>query len=126
MEKRFEVLAGLRILVVEDEVMIAMMLEDMLHEFGCSVVGYAASIEKALASIASNALDGVLLDMNIRGANTLRVAEELLRRSVPFLLVTGYGDREVDPPEIKTAPRLVKPFNQQELARRMTEVFVAS
>ena len=123
MEQRFETLTGLRILVVEDETMIAMMLEVMLEDFGCRVVGLAPSLEKALAAIRQPALDGVLLDMNMHGKSTDAVAKELLGRAVPFLLVTGYDDRETDPTAISTAPRLKKPFSQEELAQRMVEVF---
>lgn len=123
MENRAKALAGLHILVVEDEVMVAMMLEDMVQEFGCSV-DLASNIEDALATIRRHAPDGVLLDMNIHGQKTTAVAEELVRQSVPFLLVTGYGAGDGDPPVIKTAPRLPKPFKEDDLGRKMAEVFV--
>ena len=123
MEQRSKNLAGLHILVVEDETMIAMMLEDMLVDLGCSVA-LASSIEQALASIRSEALSGVLLDMNMHGQKTVGVAKELVSRSIPFLLVTGYGASTDDPPVIQAAPRLQKPFTENNLARRMTEVFV--
>ena len=122
MDQRSKNLAGLHILVVEDETMIAMMLEDMLVDLGCGVA-LASSIEKALASIRTEALNGVLLDMNIHGRQTVAVAEELVSRSIPFLLVTGYGAGANDPPVIKAAPRLLKPFTENDLARRMAEVF---
>ena len=116
-------LAGLFILIVEDEVMVAMMLEDMVKDLGCSVA-LAGSIEEALSLIRETTPDGVLLDMNVHGRKTVAVAEELARRSVPFLLVTGYGVVDGDPPVVKAAPRLQKPFNEDALGRRMTEVFV--
>ncbi|MEO9190720.1 MAG: response regulator [Acetobacteraceae bacterium] len=121
MDKR---LTGLRILVVEDESIIAMLLEDMLEGFGCAVVGPIAGIEAAIAEVRQDRLDGVLLDMNVHGESTVPVAEELAGRAIPFLLVTGYGDRDNDPPVIRAAPRLKKPFKEAELARRMVEVFV--
>jgi CheY-like chemotaxis protein len=117
---------GLRILVVEDEVMIAIMLESMLEDFGCEVVGLASSIEEALTTIRQEVMDGVLLDMNLQGRNTNGVADELHTRAVPFLLVTGYEGMDSDPPLIRAAPRLQKPFSREELGRRMTEAFVAS
>lgn len=117
-------LAGLHILVVEDEVAIAMMLEILLEDAGC-IVHLAPSVEKAMASILTRAPDGVLLDMNLRGRTTIAVAEELVSRSVPFLLVTGYGAGDDDPPMIKAAPRVQKPFDVDDLTRRMQEVFVA-
>ena len=101
-----------------------MMLEIMLEDSGC-IVALAPSVEKALASILTHAPDGVLLDMNLHGKTTIPVAEELARRSVPFLLVTGYGAGDDDPPMIKAAPRVQKPFDVDDLTRRMAEVFVA-
>jgi DNA-binding NtrC family response regulator len=112
----------LRILVVEDEAMVAMMLEDMLADFGCRAE-LASNIESALAAIRDRPLDGALLDMNVHGQQTTAVAEELAGRSVPFLLVTGYGSRNSDPPAVSAAPRLQKPFSQDDLGRRMAEVF---
>ncbi len=106
--------------------MVAMMLEDMLEDLACRVVGVAPSIGKALAVIRGHDLDGVLLDMNIHGEKTVAIAEELARRAVPFLLVTGYGDGEDDPPIIRAAPRLEKPFTADELAQRMETVFAAA
>ncbi len=125
MQNDTEVLSGLHILVVEDEVMVAMMLEDMLADFGCHVA-LASNITRALAAIRDRPLDGVLLDMNIHGQQTTAVAEELVGRSVPFLLVTGYGPGNSDPPAVNAAPRLRKPFTQDDLGRRMIEVFGAS
>ena len=117
-----QALAGLQFLIVEDEIIVAMMLEDMLHDFGCGVV-LAPSIHEALVLVAQVHLDGVLLDMNIHGQSTIAIAEELARRSVPFLLVTGYSSGDNDPPVIKAAPRLQKPFDMGNLARRMADVF---
>ena len=122
MKNRADTLAGLFILIVEDEVMVAMMLEDMLQDLGCSIA-LAGSIEEALLVIRKTTPDGVLLDMNIHGRKTLVIAEELASRSVPFLLVTGYGAADGDPPMIKSAPRLQKPFSEDSLGRRMAELF---
>lgn len=126
MENDPDSLAGLRILIVEDEAMIAVLLEDMLQDFGCRVAGIAPSVEKAMPLVRELALDGALLDMNMHGRSTLAVAKELAARSVPFLLVTGYGAGDNDPPVMRNAPRLTKPFTQAALARRMAEVFAAT
>ena len=125
MKTATEALAGLSILIVEDEVMVAMMLEDMLLDLGCKVAS-AGSIEEALSAIRREAPDGVLLDMNMHGSGTVPVAEELAGRAVPFLLVTGYGATEGDPPVIKGAPRVQKPFSEEQLGLRMAETFVAA
>ena len=76
MENHAKTLHGLHILVVEDDAIVAMMLEDMLLDFGCRV-DLAPSIKSALAAIRDHPLDGVLLDMNIHGQQTTAVAEEL-------------------------------------------------
>ena len=125
MEDHSKHLAGLSILVVEDEAMVAMMLEDTLQDFGCNVI-LAGSIDDALSFVRKHALDGVLLDMNIHGRKTVAIAEELTIRSVPFVLVTGYSAGEGDPPVIKAAPRLQKPFDGASLGQLMAQTFVGS
>ena len=66
---------------------------------------------------------GVLLDMNLHGMSSILVAQELVRRSVLFVLVTGYGARDSDPPLVQSAPRLQKPFTYDELMRVVRETF---
>ena len=117
-------LARFEILVLEDEVIVLMMLEDLLEEFGC-VVRTALSIENALTVLRTSAPDGALLDLNIQGRAPVEVVDALVSRSVPFLLVTGYGAGESDPPAIKAAPRLQKPFTGEALRRKMVEVFLS-
>lgn len=119
-----EPLAGLSVLIVEDELTIAMLLEDTLDCWGCHDVTLAPSVERALSSLAQRMFSGVLLDMNLHGRSSVAVAEELIRRSVPFLLVTGYGAQDSDPPAIKAAPRLQKPFTGRDLVRSVREVFL--
>lgn len=84
-------LAGLRILVVEDEMLIAIMIEDILADHGCDAVSTAATVEKALALIATTHFDLVTLDMNLGGRNTAAVADALIARRVPFIFSTGYS-----------------------------------
>ncbi len=84
-------LAGKRILVVEDEAMVAMLIEDMLTDLGCQVVGPAMRLEHALQLAETGALDAAILDINLGGVRSDPVAEILERRRVPTLFVTGYG-----------------------------------
>ena len=121
-----EALAGLRILIVEDELLVAMLEEEMLQDLGCEIVGPASTLEEAIRSLRGNRLDGVLLDVNLNGKLSSPVADELLGLGVPFLLVTGYGGSDGDPPALRAASRVKKPFDFNELAKRMTEVFIAS
>lgn len=86
-------LLGLRLLVVEDEALIAMLVEDMLTDFGCVVVGVAGTVADGLAIVRSRdvALDGAVLDVNVGGEKVFPVADALAARGVPFLFATGYG-----------------------------------
>ena len=118
-----DALADLRILVVEDELLVAMLVEEMLQELGCKVVQTTSTVGESIAAVRQHHLDGALLDGNLSGENSSPVADELVGRAVPFLLVTGYGGRDGDSPALKMAPRLKKPFDIDELADRMVEVF---
>jgi DNA-binding response OmpR family regulator len=117
-------LAGLRILIVEDEFLVAMLVEEMLQDLRCEIVGPVSTLEQAVATVRQNRLDGALLDANLNGKNSSPVADELFVHEVPFILVTGYGGHRGDPPLLKCAQRVRKPINFDELADRMTEVFV--
>jgi CheY-like chemotaxis protein len=118
-------LEGLQILVVEDEVLVAMDIEDMLLDLKCEPVGPASTIKTALEIVRSAVkLDGVLLDMNLHGQTVLPVVEELISRGVPFVLVTGYARRDEDPSAMRDAPRLNKPFAVKTLSKAMTSTFL--
>jgi CheY-like chemotaxis protein len=80
-----------RILVVEDEAVIAMLVEDMVLEFGSEMVGPAAKMEEALRLASHAALDGAILDVNVGGAVVFPVADVLRSRGVPIIFATGYG-----------------------------------
>lgn len=116
-------LQGVRILVVEDEMMVAMLMEDLLGDFGCTIVGPAGNIAAALALIGAEPIDGAMLDLNLAGHEVYPVADELARLGIPFVFVTGYGDRELRGGH-NHRPRLPKPFRRLELERIMTETFV--
>jgi CheY-like chemotaxis protein len=111
-----EALKGRRVLVVEDEMMIAMLVEDMLADLGCSVVGPAHGLAAAM-DLANGAgeLDVALLDVNLAGQAVFPVADALRARGVPIIFCTGYGDaglREAD----RGAPVLQKPYRARDLA----------
>jgi CheY-like chemotaxis protein len=119
-DERFK---GRRVLVVEDEMMIALLVEDMLQELGCAVVGPANGLDMALELAASeDALDAALLDVNVGGKPVFPVADALRAKGVPAIFSTGYGEavlREAD----RGAPVLQKPFRAGDLARALTEAF---
>lgn len=119
-------LQGLRILVAEDEALILMEIEDMLHEIGCEVVGPVATVDAALAAIRGNELDGALLDMSLHGERITPAAEELLARRVRFILCTGHGREASDEQAIRGAPRLTKPFTSGNLRAAMQDAFAVT
>jgi DNA-binding NtrC family response regulator len=110
-------LKGKRILVVEDEALIAVMIEDMLADMGSEIVGPAATIEEALRLASSEALDGAVLDVNVRGERIDPVAELLMARGVPMLFATGYG--EVKLASGAAATVIDKPYTQDKLSRAL-------
>lgn len=115
---------GKRILVVEDEVIVAMLIEDILMDGGATVVGPAARVGKALDLLGQEAVDAALLDVNLAGENTAPVAEELRRRGIPFAFATGYGAAGV-PEGFAGTPILPKPFQEHDLNRVLTQVLGA-
>ena len=90
-------LAGLRVMVVEDEMLIAMLIEDTLLDQGCVVLGPFTTLPDAMAAVQDASIDLALLDVNLRGEKVYPVAETLSARGVPFLLLSGYGTDAVPP-----------------------------
>ena len=107
-------LNGLRILVVEDDMMIAMFIEDVLQDMGCVVVGPVGRLDLALQLAADEDLDAGILDVTIRGGAVFPVAELLRAHGIPFALASGYGDWAL-PPFLQGQSRLMKPFTVDEL-----------
>jgi CheY-like chemotaxis protein len=111
-------LAGRRVFVIEDESMVMMLLQDMLEDIGCVVVGSASRIAEATEKARSLAFDVAILDVNLNGVRTFPVAAALAERGLGFVFATGYGTANL-PPEFAGTPVLQKPFEQQELERAL-------
>jgi CheY-like chemotaxis protein len=111
-------LAGRRILVVEDSPLIAAVLEDMLKDFGCTVVGPTGNMAFAVDLAGAEALDGAIIDLNIRGGKVYPVAEVLRDRGVPFLLASGYADWTLRE-DFKDRPRLTKPYSAETVQQKL-------
>lgn len=107
-------LVGKRILVVEDEPILAMCVEDMLSDLGCIVVGPALSAKHAKRLASGMKFDAALLDINMGDGATFEIAQMLIASSVPFCFATGYGPAGV-PEELQGRPVLPKPFTGQSL-----------
>jgi len=97
------------VLIVEDDVLIALDFEDTIAGFGVRLVRTAGSVARAMALIADRAPDFAVLDVGIAGGNSFAVAERLLAMQIPFVFITGYGRDMRLPPQLKGAPMLPKP-----------------
>jgi CheY-like chemotaxis protein len=115
-------LKGYRVLVVEDEFLLALELERLLQRQGCVVLGPVWSVDRALALLGDQSPDGAVLDVNLRGRRVAPVAAALRERGVPFVLVTGYGEDQLGEPELQGRPRLNKPLDWQHLLCTLARV----
>jgi CheY-like chemotaxis protein len=120
-------LAGRRVLVVEDEALVAMLLEDMLTDLGCQVLGPVMRVAEALAFVAENGaeIDLAILDVNLAGERSFPVAEALRARGAPFILSTGYDDVGIDE-RWRGGPILRKPFLTNQLESVVREALGAA
>ena len=105
-------LEGRKVLVVEDESLVAMLLETILEDMGCIPVGPVSTVDEGVAKAENEPdLDLALLDVNVAGRQVFPVAEALARRGVPMVFSTGYGEAGL-PPEWRGVPAIQKPFNE--------------
>lgn len=111
-----KVLAGRRLLVVDDEMLIAMMIEDMLADMGCEAVSWAATVAQAVALNDAQDFDAALLDMNLNGVYSYPVARALDARGVPFAFSSGNSLRDVDE-MYQEREFLRKPFQIEDLGK---------
>jgi DNA-binding response OmpR family regulator len=114
-------LEGIRVLVVEDEFLVATLIEDMLVAAGCVVAGPIPRLSEALDAVGSGTFDAAVLDVNLGGDRVYPVADVLSRRNVPFVFVTGYSTG-VLPCEYAERPRLCKPFKMADLLGKLSSV----
>lgn len=116
-----DALEGRRVLVVDDEAMIAMLARDMLADLGCVVIGPADDLGAAMALVdGAGPIDVALLDVNLAGKPVFALADALRAKGVPMVFATGYGDsglRAVD----AAAPVLQKPYQAADLARALIQ-----
>ena len=107
---------GLRVIVIEDETLVALLLESMLEELGHNVVGIAANVSSALELVRLNGIDLAILDVNVGGQDSYPVADALAARNVPFVFATGY-DADRLHAQYRGGSVLHKPFMQRDLER---------
>lgn len=112
---------GTRVLIVEDEAIIAMTAEDMIEELGCVVAGVAADLSDALQRAEAGGFDVALLDINLDGASSTPVAALLAERATPFIFTTGYG-ASGPVGDFADVPVVVKPYSAEHLGRAIGTV----
>jgi len=118
-------LAGLHVLLVEDEALVAMMLEDMLGDLGCTVVGPAARLEDAQRLLDKEEIDAAVLDINLAGEKVFPVADRLDSNHVPFVFASGYGEAGLDQRH-KTHKVLQKPYSLAALRQALAQEVMRS
>lgn len=112
-------------MVVEDEAIVAMMMEEYLSMLGCEIVAVAARLEPAKEKARTVMIDVAMLDINLAGQNSYPVADILRSRGIPFIFATGYGSANL-PQELKNSIVLAKPFSMDQLADALASVSKAS
>ena len=121
-------LRGARVLVVEDEALVSMLIEDLLGDAGATVVGPAATVSEALRLVGmttGDGIDAVVLDLNLNGEASLPVADRLMALGIPFVFATG-GDTDLMGPRHRAVPILQKPFDCDELISSIAAVLLVS
>jgi CheY-like chemotaxis protein len=107
-----------RVLLVEDESLVAMMVEDSLIELGYEVAAVVASVDAALAALQRGGIDCAMLDVNLGGTPSFPIAEALEARGIPYIFVTGYDGTAI-PPNLRARHGLQKPFRMLELQQAL-------
>jgi CheY-like chemotaxis protein len=110
-----------RLLIVEDEYLIRLLLEDMLIEFGCSIAAVASNLEDGKKAAEASEIDLAILDVNIDGQQVFPIADILRGRKLPFIFITGYGARGL-PDHYRDTPTLQKPFQMHDLKATLARV----
>jgi DNA-binding NtrC family response regulator len=116
-------LAGRRILIAEDEILIALQLETILQELGCQIVGPVTRVDDVRRCLEARSFDGALVDVNLRGEQIFGVLPALIEVGVPFVITSGYDDATLFPPQFRAMPRIAKPFDEAALRRLCLTVF---
>jgi len=114
-------LTGLRILVVEDNLLLADVVCEALESYGCEVVGPFASLHTGLQMACESTIDGALLDVRLCDGLCFPIAAALEARNVPYLFLTAYDDERIIPQEFRRAVRLAKPIDPDGLAAAISD-----
>lgn len=113
---------GKRVLVVEDELLVALGLREELRALGCTVVGPAASLSAAMRAAAHETMDAAILDINLAGERVYPAADILYDRGVPFLFCSGQPPNVPLPQRLCEAPRMFKPYTSLAIASALADL----
>ncbi|HEY8352751.1 MAG TPA: response regulator [Sphingomonadales bacterium] len=116
-----ERLRDLRVLIVEDETLVALLMEDILSDLDCKVVGTVARVSQALELLKNMEVDVAILDVNVGGQEVYPVASALSEAGTPFIFATGYGEAGIAEPW-SNRPLLHKPFHNEDLVNAVISV----
>ncbi|MGK9264511.1 response regulator [Sinorhizobium meliloti] len=111
--------SGIKVLIVEDEGLVALLIEDMLQDLGCEIVASVAGLKEACGIAETALIDLAVLDVNLGGERSFPVAHILHERGVPFMFSTGYGSSRL-PAEFSGSPVLAKPFSATTLQETLS------
>lgn len=102
---------SMRVLLVEDNFIVALDLADLVREAGDEPIGPVASVQDGLAALEQDGVEAAILDINLGGENALPLAHRLKEQGIPYAFATGYSPDDVIPPEQAEAPVLAKPYS---------------
>jgi two-component SAPR family response regulator len=114
-----------RVLIVEDEAAISMLIEDMVHEYGTEIVGPAATVEHAMGLVRSEHVDAAILDVNLCGTMVFDLADAIRSAGIPIVFATGYRSHII-PDRFKDAQILEKPFTFDALREALDQALAGS
>lgn len=114
-------LAERRILVVEDEMLIAIQVEEVLRDLGCVIVGPVGKLDAAMRLAREERIDAAILDVTINGGQVFPVAEVLQARDIPFVFASGYGAWAL-PASYRDKPQLLKPFSPDDIVQALQKI----
>ena len=110
-----------RILVVEDELFIAMLLEEVLQDAGYDTIGPIPRLEEAMVAARDERMDAALLDINLRGELVFPAARLVMARHIPLVFCSGYTNLSLIPPEFRAAPQVAKPYDTHTLLAALAQ-----
>lgn len=116
-------LKGLRLLLVEDEALVAMLVQDIISDAGAIVVCAAPNVDAAISVLDTESVDGAILDVNLSGELVDPVADELIARNIPFMFLTGYGRSGISD-RFPDAIVVTKPFEDAQLLAAVNNVLL--